>query len=87
MEVWKDVKVMVWKHEVKQFQRVSKYVMYVHPTSYAPLLYKMNGYNSLTGSHFDEYEVMYGIMSLNISQHDFDIPKGGFLLPAGGGSL
>jgi len=73
MEEWKEMKVMVWKSEVKIFSRVSKYVLYMHPTSYTPLLYKMNGYNSLTGSHFDEYVVEYGIMSTNITQQVFDV--------------
>ena len=78
--MWQEMEVMVWKLEVKKFQRVSKYVLFVHPTTYQPLLYKMNGFNSLIGSHYDEYIVKYGIMSLNITQQDFDIPQGDALL-------
>ncbi|XP_078671018.1 digestive cysteine proteinase 1-like [Branchiostoma floridae x Branchiostoma belcheri] len=41
-----------------------------------PVAYYMKGYDSLLGSHYDEYLLEYTMFSSEVAESDFEIPKG-----------
>ncbi|GIZ02321.1 counting factor associated protein D [Caerostris extrusa] len=48
--------------------------MYLNKTSKAPVHYIMKGYNTLTGSHFDKYELYYfDYVVGNVTDDDFEV--------------
>lgn len=58
------------------FSRVSTYTLYYGEETKAPVKYTMFGYNSLFGSHYDEYVVQYKSFQPNTAKASaFDKPR------------
>ncbi|XP_035666054.1 digestive cysteine proteinase 1-like [Branchiostoma floridae] len=53
------------------------YILYMSKgKTEVPVAYYMKGYDSLLGSHYDEYLLDYTMFSSEVSDGDFEIPKG-----------
>ena len=52
--------------------KFSTYTLYVKQTDQTAVYYEMMGYDTLLGSHFDEYKVLYSKVSENFAPDVFD---------------
>jgi len=71
---WDNKEVGVWElvetHDVK----INRYTLYVDQETSHPVFYEMLGYNTLLGSHFDEYKLYYSIFAEDFPVDVFNIP-------------
>ena len=52
--------------------KFSTYTLYVKQTDQTAVYYEMMGYDTLLGSHFDEYKVIYNKVSESFAADVFD---------------
>ncbi|EDV28492.1 uncharacterized protein TRIADDRAFT_36902 [Trichoplax adhaerens] len=76
-KTYNKIKCDVWTYKNKQMGRVNTYTMYVTQGSKpSPVHYIMEGYDSLLGSHYDEYKLDYkNYKAGKIADNMFDPPK------------
>lgn len=53
---------------------LGQYNFYVNVNNQEPVEYRMMGYDSLFGSHFDEYVLVYDRIVIGVNPHAFDLP-------------
>ena len=75
-----ELDVDVWQLKVENGDKMSVYTVFISQSTNIPVYYMMDGYNTLTGSHYDEYRVDYGVISTNFSKSVFDAPMAGIRL-------
>jgi len=71
---WDNLNVDVWELIDAHGVKVNRYTLYVDHTTLHPVFYEMLGYNSLLGSHFDEYKLYYTIFAEDFPEDIFNIP-------------
>ncbi|XP_046857640.1 uncharacterized protein LOC124451050 [Xenia sp. Carnegie-2017] len=58
-------------------KKVNTYTLTVEQKTSAPKRYEMRGYDTLLGSHYDKYEILYTMFNATTLSDDvFEIPKG-----------
>ena len=73
---WDNLDVDVWELVETHGTKVNRYTLYIDHVNFHPVFYEMLGYNSLLGSHFDEYKLYYTIFAEDFPVDVFDIPSG-----------
>lgn len=71
---YKGKVVQVWEMHNKLGERWNHYSIYIDSGNKLPVFYEMMGYDSLIGSHYDDYKVSYSFFSFNFPQTMFDLP-------------
>lgn len=71
---WDSRDVDVWELVETHGVKVNRYTLYIDHLNFHPVYYEMLGYNSLLGSHFDEYKLYYRIFAEDFPSSVFDIP-------------
>ena len=62
-------------------KKKNTYTLTVDQESNAPKRYEMLGYDSLFGSHYDKYEVLYDYFDSSVPSDDiFKIPEGALVM-------
>ena len=68
----------IWQYKYNNGDKYNVYTLYVKKDSSIPVYYEMIGYDSLLGSHFDEYKVRYNVITTDFLSDVFDEPIKGF---------
>lgn len=71
---WNNMEVDVWELIDAHGVKVNRYTLYLDHITLHPVYYEMLGYNSLLGSHFDEYKLYYTIFTEDFPTDVFNIP-------------
>lgn len=74
MKNWDNRNVDVWELLDTHGVKINRYTLYVDSQTLHPVFYEMLGYNSLLGSHFDEYKLYYTIFAEDFPVDVFNIP-------------
>ena len=69
-----------WRLVTERGQKINKYTLYVVQTSNEPVYYEMHGYDTLFGSHYDDYKITYDSFTKTFDDSVFDAPIQGMLL-------
>lgn len=76
--VTSDVDCELWAYEDSYGNKINRYFMYIRKSDRSPVHYIMKGYNSLLGSHYDKYELLYTSYEPgNVSDSDFEVHTAG----------
>ena len=69
-----------WRLVQERGQKVNKYTLYIKKDNKQPVYYEMHGYDSLLGSHFDDYKITYDSYTTEYEDSIFDAPiKGTYI--------
>lgn len=73
-----DVSCLQWEYIMVEGHKRNKYTMHVSMDgTLKPIHYEMLGFDSLLGSHYDKYEIVYADYSTETpSPSVFEIPEG-----------
>jgi len=71
---YKGVYVEDWRLVQERGQKVNKYTLYIKKDNKQPVYYEMHGYDSLLGSHFDDYKITYDSYTTEYEDSIFDAP-------------
>ncbi|XP_065670751.1 digestive cysteine proteinase 1 [Hydra vulgaris] len=72
-----DFKVDIWQYKYGDDNKYNVYTLYVKKDSSIPVYYEMIGYDSLLGSHYDEYKIRYFHLNTDYLDDVFDEPTKG----------
>ncbi|XP_078094458.1 digestive cysteine proteinase 2 [Mustelus asterias] len=77
-EDYKGHNCSVWENIIYENEKKNTYTIWITNSTNGPVPvhYKMKGYNTLFGSHYDKYEFDYGTMQLNVDPNIFKLPEG-----------
>ena len=64
----------MWQYKYNHGAKYNTYTLYVKAGTHIPVYYEMLGYDSLLGSHFDEYKIRYGVYAEDYPSDVFDKP-------------
>ena len=67
----------VWIYKFHHTGKYNVYTLYARTGTFVPVYYEMMGYDSLLGSHFDEYKILYNLFAEEFPDDVFDKPLAG----------
>lgn len=67
----------VWQLKNHAGGKYNTYTLYISKQTYVPVYYEMYGYDSLLGSHYDDYKLTYKVYAENFPDDVFDTPMAG----------
>ena len=63
-----------WRLVQERGARVNTYTLYIKKGTNQPVYYEMLGYDSLYGSHYDDYKITYDSYTTGFDDSVFDVP-------------
>jgi len=69
---YNSIQVNVWEYRFNNGAKYNTYTLYTTQTDGNAVFYEMLGYDSLLGSHFDEYKIIYTLMKDDFDDGVFD---------------